>query len=250
MTRLNAARPLMAGKTVVVTGANRGLGKAIARVFAWEGATTILLGRDRASLEKARSDLAQEAGAVEICVCDLSHDDRIYAAVEEMTGRFGVIDCLVNNAGIETDLPFMEMPMDMFDDMMRFNFRQLAVMTRAVLPGMIARGSGNVINISSAAGERGLPTSTAYSASKAAVITFTHTLGEEMRPHGVRVNCLNPGLLDTELFWESATRDYLLERCGDIISLDTVGYTAVFLASDLSEGISCQSLTVRGISRW
>ena len=247
---LNAKKKLVQDKTVLVTGANRGLGKSIAEVFAWEGATVVLLGRSEDGLISVRDEIVNKGGKADICVCDLSYDYQIYAAVDEIQGKHKHIDILVNNAGIETDLPFVEMPMEMFDEMMRFNFRQLAVMTRAVLPDMMARKDGRIGNVSSAAGERGLPDSTAYSASKAAVINFTHTLGEEMRPYNVRVNCINPGLIDTELFWLSATKDYLLEKCGDLIDIESVGYSAVFLASDMSEGLTCQAITVRGISRW
>lgn len=247
---LNAKTKLVQDKVVVVTGANRGLGKAIAEVFVWEGAITVLLGRSEDALLDVKKEFEASGGRVDISVCDLSIDEKVYAAVDEILEKYGRIDALVNNAGIETDLPFVEMPMNMFDEMMRFNFRQLAVMTKAVLPSMIKRKCGSIVNIASAAGERGLPESTAYSASKAAVINFSQTLGEEMRANNIRVNCLNPGLLDTELFWQSATKDYLMEKCGDLISLDTVGYSAVFLVSDLSDGLTCQSITVRGISRW
>ncbi len=247
---LNAKEKLVQDKIVVVTGANRGLGKAIAEVFAWEGAVVLLLGRSRDALLEVEEELRTKGGRADHCVCDLSTDEHIYAAVDEILKKYGRIDVLVNNAGIETDLPFIKMPMELFDEMMRFNFRQLAVMTKAVLPAMMERKYGSIVNIASAAGERGLPESTAYSASKAAVINFSQTLAEELRPYHIRVNCLNPGLLDTELFWQSATKDYLLEKCGDIISLETLGYSAVFLASDLSDGLTCQSVTVRGISRW
>lgn len=247
---LDAKRKFVHDKVVVITGANRGLGKAIAEVFAWEGAITVLLGRNEDALLQVKKEFEVKGGRVDISVCDLSADKQVYAAADEILQKYGRIDALVNNAGIETDLPFVEMPMDIFDEMMRFNFRQLVVMTKAILPSMIECKRGSIINIASAAGERGLPESTAYSASKAAVINFSQTLGEEMRAYNIRVNCLNPGLLDTELFWQSATKDYLMEKCGDLISLDTVGYSAVFLASDLSDGLTCQSITVRGISRW
>lgn len=247
---LNAKQKIVLNKIAVVTGANRGVGKAISEVLAWEGATTILLGRREGPLLEVKKELEEKGGRADICVCDLSDDEQISKAVEEILSKYGRIDVLVNNAGIETDMAFIDMPMEMFDDMMRFNFRQLAVMTKAVLPSMIEHKSGNIVNIASAAGERGLPCSTSYSASKAAVICFTQTLGEELREHNIRVNCLNPGLLDTELFWQSATCDYLMEKCGDILPLETVGYYAAFLASDMSEGMTCQSLTVRGSSRW
>lgn len=247
---LKAKTKLVQDKIVVVTGANRGLGKAIAEVFAWEAAMVVLLGRSQDSLLAVRDEFVEKGYKADICVCDLANDEHIHAAVDAILEKHGRIDVLVNNAAIETDMLFAEMPVDMFDEMMRFNFRQLTVMTRAVLPAMMARQYGSIVNISSAAGERGLPESTAYSASKAAVINFSQTLGEEMRPYNVRVNCLNPGLLNTDLFWESATKDYLLEKCGDLIDLETVGYSAVFLASDMSEGLTCQSITVRGISRW
>ncbi len=247
---LNLKKKLVQDKIVVVTGANRGLGKAIAEVFAWEGAVVILLGRKKDLLIQVKDEFEAKGGRADICVCDLNDDEQIYSAAGEILKKYGQIDILINNAGIETDLPFVEMPMEMFDEMMRFNFRQLVLVTKAVLPSMMEKKSGSIVNIASAAGERGLPESTAYSASKAAVINFTQTLGEEMRHFNIRVNCLNPGLLDTELFWLSSTKDYLLEKCGDIIGLDTIGYSAAFLASELSEGITCQSITVRGISRW
>ena len=248
---VNAKKKIVLGKIAVVTGANRGVGKAISEVLAWEGATVILLGRRESALLEVKKELDAKGGKTDICVCDLNDDEQISRAMDEILRKHGHIDVLVNNAGIETDMDFIDMPMELFDSMMRFNFRQLAVMTKAALPSMIAHGTGgSIINIASAAGERGLPSSTSYSCSKAAVICFTQTLGEELRKYNIRVNSLNPGLLDTELFWESATCDYLMEKCGDLLPLETVGYYAAFLASDMSDGMTCQSLCVRGSSRW
>jgi NAD(P)-dependent dehydrogenase (short-subunit alcohol dehydrogenase family) len=122
--------------------------------------------------------------------------------------------------------------------------------TRAVLPEMRARREGTIINIGSAAGLRGLPGSSAYSASKAAVIALTQSLGDEVGPDGIRVNVICPGPIKTEMLDQSAVKDFVIQNPNDLLKPDAVAGAALFLASSLSDGMNSQVLVVRTKSRW
>lgn len=130
------------------------------------------------------------------------------------------------------------------------NLNSVAVVIKAFLPIMIRRNSGNIVNVGSGAGLRGLPGSCAYSASKAGVICLSQALGDEVRRYGIRVNVICPGPIDTELFQLSERREYLLKNGGDVFSPESVANSILFLASEMSGGMNSQILTMRGINRW
>ena len=149
-------------------------------------------------------------------------------------------------------MPLLEMPVAVFDEIMTANMRSVMLVTKAVLPHMVERAQGNIINIGSGAALRGLPGSAAYSASKAAVVCFSQALGDELRrtTPQIRVNVICPGPVDTELFQQSERREFLLQSGGDIFSPETVADGALFLASELSKGVNSQVLVLRGFNRW
>lgn len=172
--------------------------------------------------------------------------------MEKAIAHFGKIDILVNNAGISKEMPLMEMPIEVFDEIMTTNMRSVMLVTKAILPHMVEKGYGRIINIGSGAALRGLPGSVAYSASKAAVVCFTQALGDEIRKvnQNIRINAICPGPVDTELFQKSERREFILQAGGDVFSTETVADGALFLASEMSKGVNSQVLVMRGFNRW
>jgi NAD(P)-dependent dehydrogenase (short-subunit alcohol dehydrogenase family) len=241
---------LLDGKVAVVTGASRGLGKAIATKFAENGAMVVLVATNRERLMENAESIKSAGGKADFEVCDLTKDADVFALMERIVQKHGSIDILVNNAGISKEMPLLEMPVEVFDEIMNVNFRTVMLVTKAALPYMVKQQCGNIVNIASAAALRGLPGSSAYSASKAAVVCLSQTLGDELRPHHIRVNVVCPGPVDTELFQKSAKRDFILAAGGDVFSPETVADGVLYLASDLSKGMSSQTLTIRGFNRW
>ena len=243
---------LLDNKTALITGAGRGIGKGIAKVFAKNGALVILSGRTKATLDEAAEEIRAEGGKAECIPCDVTDEAQVRVMIGEIIARFGRLDILVNNAGISREMPFTEMPIEVFDEIMTTNMRSVMLVTKAVLPHMIEQSYGRIINIASAAGLRGLPGSTAYSASKAAVICFTQSLGDEVRKvcRDIRINAICPGPVDTEMFQKSERREFILAAGGDVNSCETMGDAALFLASDMSGCMNSQVLNLRGFNRW
>jgi NAD(P)-dependent dehydrogenase (short-subunit alcohol dehydrogenase family) len=241
---------LLDQKVALVTGASRGLGKAICKKLSENGAKIVLVATNEERLRSVTEEIRASGGTASYEVCDLTDDSAVFALVEKVVAKYGTIDILVNNAGISKEMPLLEMPVAVFDELMTMNFRTVMVMTKAVLPHMVEQKSGNIVNIASAAALRGLPGSSAYSASKAAVVCLSQTLGDELRPHGIRVNVVCPGPVNTELFQKSAKREFILAAGGDVFEPDTVANGVLYLASDLSKGMSSQTLTIRGFNRW
>jgi len=241
---------LLQDKIAVITGAARGIGKGIALKFAEEGAVVVLVGRRLAALQKVRNEILSAGGRAFCLTADVTVDHQVADLSDAVLKEYGRIDILVNNAGISKEMPLLEMPVEVFDEILTANLRSVMLVTKAFLPAMARQKSGNIINIGSGAALRGLPGSTAYSASKAGVVCLTQALGDEVRPLGIRVNVICPGPVDTELFRKSAKREYILKAGGDVFSTETVANGALFLASRLSEGMNSQILTLRGFNRW
>jgi meso-butanediol dehydrogenase/(S,S)-butanediol dehydrogenase/diacetyl reductase len=249
------------GKRVLVTGAAAGIGLAIGTEFVRAGAQVAFLGRDNAALEKA-VQLASVAGPGEAfsVVCDLGESREITRAAQEITERLGGVDILVNNAGVGGSCPLVELSDDELDLTLKVNLRGPILLTRELLRGMLERGEGVVINISSQAGKRGFPDISHYSASKAGVLGFTSSLAVEVAPK-VRVNAICPGMVLTGMMQNNIRQTS--DRKG--ISLDDayaewssgiptgrmqqpvdVANAALFLASDAAREITGEALNVSG----
>ncbi len=241
---------LLENKIALITGASRGIGRATTFALADEGALVVLLGRKEETLRQVASEIGSRGGSADVAVCDLNDEEQIRNAAGHILQNHGRVDILINNAAIVTEMPFLEMPLEMFDEQMHVDFRAPVLMIRELLPSMITNGSGAIVNVAAAVGERGGPGSFAYAAAKAALINLTRSVGEEVKSLGVRINCVCPGPVDTELFRTSANREYEIKRGGDIMKPETVANTILYLASDLSRGMSCQTVTVRGANRW
>ena len=233
---------LLVGKTAIVTGAARGIGKAVALKFAREGADVVMLDILEKELKESKAEVEAFGTKLEAIAADLT--------VDTVVRKFGTVDILMNCAGISREMPLNEMSMETFDKIMEVNLRSVVLMIKAVLPIMIQNKCGNICSIASGAALRGLPGSSAYSASKAALLCLSQALGDEQRPNGIRVNVICPGPVDTEMFQKSAAREFILKAGGDLFSPDTVANGALFLVSELSQGVSSQVLTMRGFNRW
>ncbi|MGD6878145.1 3-ketoacyl-ACP reductase [Bacillus infantis] len=195
------------GKTALITGAGRGIGRAATIAFAKEGISVGLLGRTLSNLEKAAEELKEFDVKVSIAAADVQDSESVNKAVEKITSELGQIDILINNAGIAKFGGFLELSPQEWEDIIQVNLMGVYHVTRAVLPGMIERKSGDIINISSSAGQKGAPVTSAYSASKFAVLGLTESLMLEVRKHNIRVSALTPSTVATDLAIETNLTD-------------------------------------------
>jgi 3-oxoacyl-[acyl-carrier protein] reductase len=198
-SRVDAVRPL-AGQIVVITGAGRGIGAAMAKELSGLGATAVLCGRARAALESAAQAIVQAGGKAEVVPCDVTSLESVEAAAGRVEAAFGRVDILVNNAGVRGfDGPLYKLPADSWDQILNTNLRGVYYAVRAFTSMMIRARSGHIINISSLAGKNALPNGAAYAASKWGLNGLSYSLAEELRGHNIRVAVICPGSTNTEL---------------------------------------------------
>ncbi|MFC3210208.1 3-ketoacyl-ACP reductase [Planomicrobium okeanokoites] len=195
------------GKNALITGAGKGIGRATAIAFAAEGINVGLVGRTAANLEKVAAELEQYGVKTVFAVADVADMEAVNAAVEHITEELGSIDILINNAGIGKFGKFMELSPEEWKAIIDTNLMGVYYVTRAVLPQMIERESGEIINIASTAGQKGAPITSAYSASKFGLMGLTESLMLEVRKHNIRVTALTPSTVATDLAIESNLTD-------------------------------------------
>ena len=186
------------GKIALVTGAGRGIGKAVALSLAQSGCRVILAARTRAQLEEVHREIRDRGGEALVVVADLTRDEDIQQLVES-SRSWGAVDILINNAGWGKRAPVVKGNIDDWDRTFRVNLRAPMILAKQLLPKMIAKGEGAVINIGSVSGKTGEANGAAYSASKFGLIGFTQSLYEEVREHGIKVAVILPGYVDTPL---------------------------------------------------
>jgi NAD(P)-dependent dehydrogenase (short-subunit alcohol dehydrogenase family) len=241
------------GRFAIITGANQGLGEEIARQFVSEGASVLLCARGEASLkavEERLSAAAGEAQKVLARVADVSRPESVDRVFEEALETFGRIDILVNNAGVYGPIGRThEVDWDAWVDAIEINLLGVVYACRAVTPTMINRKSGKIINLSGGGATNPLPRMTSYAASKAAVVRFTESLAHDLKPHGIDVNAIAPGALDTRLLDQVLTagpeavgvdfyeRMVKIKKQGGT-PLSVGAELALYLASDASNGIT------------
>ena len=226
----------LAGRTALVTGAARGLGEAIALLFAREGADVGVLDVSASGVHDTAARIAALGQRSVTVVADVGEPDQVQRGIGEVTAALGRIDILVNNAGIDSTSPVVSMPLAMWDDMMRVNLRSVFLCCQAVLPGMIQRRFGRIINISSQLAHKGAPEMAHYSAAKAGVLVFTRSLAYEVVRDNITVNAICPGPVDTDLYRaipEAWRRRKMAEvPLGRPGSVDEIAPTALLLAAD------------------
>lgn len=189
----------ISGKVALITGAGRGIGRATALAFAKEGIHVGLVGRTLENLQRVAEELKQYDVKVAFAAADVAELDSITSAVESIRGELGPIDILVNNAGISKFGSFMDLTPEEWTNIIDVNVKGVYYTTRAVLPEMIERNTGDIINISSTAGQKGAPLTSAYTASKAAVIGMSESLMLEVRKKNIRVTTLTPSTVATDM---------------------------------------------------
>ncbi|EPY11251.1 MULTISPECIES: 3-ketoacyl-ACP reductase [Paenibacillus] len=190
----------LTNKTALITGAGKGIGKALAESLAQEGVNLGLIARTSADLEALQAELTAKYDIrVAIATADVAVQDDVNRAVASLTEQLGAIHIVVNNAGIAKFGKLVDMDPQEWERIIQVNLMGTYYVTRAVLPAMIEQNEGSIINISSTAGERGFATGSAYNASKFAVMGLTEALMQEVRKHNIRVTALTPSTVNTEL---------------------------------------------------
>jgi NAD(P)-dependent dehydrogenase (short-subunit alcohol dehydrogenase family) len=253
----------LAKKVALVTGASRGIGRAISIRLANAGAQLVLSGRDQTGLQET-SQLISAAGGLSPLVCHLDLLDlpSIKAAVKDVEEKFGHIDILVNNSGITgKTVPMWELQEDEWDETIDTNLKGPFLLTREVIPSMIRRESGSIIFIGSVTGKRPYMNKTAYAASKLGLVGLMRTLALELGAHGVRVNLISPGFVagprldgvielvaQTEKTSVAAAHVKMREMIptGKFVTPENIAEGVLFLASERSAGITGDDLNISG----
>jgi dehydrogenase/reductase SDR family protein 4 len=238
------------GKVAIVTGASRGIGRAIAEAFAREGGRVVICGRKEETLEQVASEIGPSVKPV---ACHVGRAEEIERLVAFTTREFGPADILVNNAATNISFgPCLEIDEAQFDKMIEINLKSAFRLVRAIAPGMCNRGSGSIVNIASIAGLRPQMHSLLYSMTKAALIMMTQSYALELGPKGVRVNAIAPGLIQTALsehYWkDESQRNAVLARqpIQRLGQPRDVAELALLLASDKGSYITGQTFVVDG----
>ncbi len=237
------------GQIAIVTGAGRGIGRAIALTFARAGADVVLVSRTADELAVVAAEVGEVGGMAMPIVADVSVEEDVGRVITQVIETLGRIDILVNNAGIDAPAPFIETTSQEWERVMGINFTGVLHFTRSVLPQMVGQGSGKIINISSGAGTRGHPNSAIYAASKAAVNAFSQSLADEVKGNGIQVNVISPGPIRTQMTADSAYQSDR-PRPAHLLEPDDVANAALYLASDLSGRVNAQIMYVRESNRW
>jgi 2-hydroxycyclohexanecarboxyl-CoA dehydrogenase len=243
------------GRIALVTGAAGGIGGAIATALQQAGATVVAGDLNGAAADEIAAGLRSGGGseATRGITIDVSDSDRVRAVVEEVTSSVGPIDILVNNAGIDKIEPFTESTEETWRKIVAVNFFGPVICARAVLDGMLERGSGRIISISSDAGKVGSSGEVVYSGTKGGIIAFSKALARETASRGVTVNCVCPGPTDTPLLnqiaersqkmYDSLSKAVPMRRIG---KPDDIAPTVAFLAGDGAAYITGQAISVSG----
>ncbi len=195
------------GKTALITGAARGIGRASAIALAKEGVNIGMIARTEETLQNVAKEIEAEGVKTSFAIADVSSNEEVTTAVAKLKEDLGEVDILINNAGIAKMGGFMDLEVTEWEKIIQVNLLGAYYVTRAVLPDMIERKSGDIINISSTAGQKGAPVTSAYSASKFGLMGLTESLAQEVRKHDIRVSALTPSTVSTDLAVENNLTD-------------------------------------------
>ena len=250
----------LSGRTALVTGASRGIGRAIAQAYAREGADLVLSATNEASLDLVKNELEEWGVSVACFAADLSEA----AAVDELFARsikaFPELDVLVNNAGIHIGKPFTEHSMEEFDRLMKINVYSVFQLTQRAITHMRSLGRGKVVNISSTAGKWESMNQVAYNTSKHAVVGMAKCVALENAQNGINVNTICPGIAETDIIRNAQKQvaatgvsaeqfQTMIEAqipMGRMLQPEEIAHIAVYLASSESDGMTGQTLTISG----
>jgi NAD(P)-dependent dehydrogenase (short-subunit alcohol dehydrogenase family) len=229
-------------KVALITGGSRGIGKAVAAAYLRAGGAVFICGRDQDQLNASVGELRQAGEKVEGAAGDVGIADDAQRLVATASARFGMIDVLVNNASILGPRePLADYPLAAWEEVLRVNLTGIFLMTRAVLPSMLARRAGSIINVTSGVGRRGKARWGAYAVTKAAVENFTQVLADEVKEFQIRVNAVNPAATRTTM----RAAAYPAEDPLTLPTAEEIVPVFLYLASDASATITGQSLDAR-----
>ena len=229
----------LAGQVAVVTGAGRGIGRAVAATLAREGAAVALAARSAADLEAVAREIRAGGGRALAVPTDVRQETAVEALVQRALAEWQRVDVLVTAAGVAAFAPVSDSKLDDWDQILAVNLRGAVLCCRAVLPTMVAQRRGTIVNVGSVVTSRSLVGSAAYTASKYGLLGFSRVLAEEMRPHRVRVGVLSAGATDTPL-WDAVPGAPARER---MLRPDQVAEAALLMAS-LGPNATLEELTL------
>ncbi|MXW04613.1 MAG: SDR family oxidoreductase [Gemmatimonadetes bacterium] len=240
------------GRIALITGGGTGIGAATARLFAEEGAAVCVTGRRKAPLDEVVTAIEAKGGRAVAVTGDVAITEDCQRMVDQTTATFGKIDVLVNNAGTATLMDAAEITDELWDQTLATNLSGAFRMIRAVLPGMISRSAGSIVNVSSILAQSGMKKSAAYGASKAGLDQLTRVLAVEFADRGIRVNAVAPGWVDTPMtesvqahaaMYQRLKKKHPMDRFG---VPDEVAQAILFLASDQASFTTGSVLMVDG----
>jgi NADP-dependent 3-hydroxy acid dehydrogenase YdfG len=229
----------LAERVAIVTGAGRGIGRAVAEALARQGAAVVLASRTRAEIASVAETIRNAGGRALAVPTDVTQDARVEALVDETVGELGRVDILVTAAGVAAFGPVASAKSADWDPMLAVNLRAVMLCCRAVLPPMLRQRSGTIVNVSSIAATRPIAGAAAYAATKAGVVAWSRVLAEELRADGVRVGVISPGAVDTPL-WDASPGGPDRAR---MLTAETVA-RAVMLMVTLPPGATLEDLTL------
>ena len=240
----------LGNKVSIVTGASKGIGKAIAKIFAQAGTHVVCVSRTKDDLKILKKEILNDGGSVSIYSCDVSNFDEVEGLIRNTVEEFSKIDIIVNNAGITRDGLIMRMSDEDWNTVIDINLKGTFNAIKAVSRQMMKQRSGRIINISSVVGLKGNAGQANYAASKAGIIGLTKSSSKELASRGITVNCIAPGYIATDMTDQltDKVKEEIINRIplGYIGKTDNIAAAALFLASDEAEYITGQTISVDG----
>ena len=233
----------LSGKVAIVTGGNRGIGKAISLAFAGEGAKVVVVGRNKSRCNEVADQITEEGGEAIGIQVDVASEADVARMAKQTRDKYRRIDILVNNAAV--NLPYRavtELTLEEWNWILNVNLTGPLLCIRSVLPGMIAQRSGKIINLSSIGGRHGAAGRTPYRATKAAIINLTECVAAEVKEFGIDVNAICPGAVETDMLREITGG----EMPAHLMPPEDIAAVAVFLASDESKAITGTAIDAFG----
>lgn len=233
-------------KTVIITGAGQGIGAAAARAFAGEGARVMLLGRTQGKVEQVAREISDAGGFARPYPCDVGDARKVQETFRRIIREYGA-DVLINNAAVHRSVSVLELSAEEWDETIRINLSGIFYCTKAVLPHMLERRYGKIINLGSSAARHYFPGFGAYAASKGGVESFTHVLSEEVKHHGINVNTVCLGMTNTEHTRERMGSDpSVTVELDEMMQPEQVARVLLFLGSDDAAPIMGAAIDVFG----